>query len=999
MNVEIEGYEIDLSLFPLYEIKYRLDTKNNIQIKFGQKYYDLNTPRGIEYLKSFVNNDLELIEKVFPIRFDSTARIYQSFVNNVNADSSEKKYIIGLITSRLNQFYRRNQIGPNSDIHIRFVIRGNEDRISSKSFNTFKYADIERFVKIYTDWVDMTTSDNENYTYNIEKIVIKIVLENAGGCNIKRVISKSANVTSTSDGDTDNNNCFFRAIQRFSLFNNCTANQFKILSKNIKSNYLLSVDDPIPISVGLDIFKYHGAPLKKLQIRDMDTKEVFGVGDDSIDLNVCQIILEKGHYSFMTLNEKIKCSRCLKLHSKDKKHVCNKKRIMYANAMIKKEGRPLRCHTNLEDIPTTDHIIHYDIETATDGNSIHTPYIIGFSDENGLFKSFHGDDCIKQFVDYLLTLKGDWFINAFNGSNFDHYFLIRYFLDQHMSIRGILIANSSIIKFRYTTDHGTISLIDIRKHLMGSLKQNLISFNCNTLKGDFDHALGGRWETLSEDTKKKCITYLIGDVMGLKELYEKLNTEVFNKTKLNISSFISTSSLTYTLWKMNIQKDEYEIYLPSLDQEKVFRESVRGGRTYKSKSSFKSQQYNDYLTGKIDFNSITDYIIDADVVSLYPTAMANYPYPVGLCYKLEGSEMKGEMGIYDIEFKTNKNLQHSIGGRRTPSGLKWDLEDGGGVYTSVDIEDMIANGYYVKIKSGYYWLETAYIFKDYINDLFKKKNESKKGSVEYQLSKLYMNALYGKLIQRPIYNRSEVIRNNTDYWAFYSKNIITDVESVGPYWILTGYSRMMEGLENCINKPTHLGSFVLAYSRRIMLEYFKESNQYFDSPNVEQRINNDFYYTDTDSIFIHASNANSIKRLNDHTLGGMSNDLGTGSKIIVGLWIAPKLYAIGYVKEGSNNLHYTFRGKGLCSTNLNWKSFEEMNAGSSMKDVRDFSMKRVNYKRSGTQQDIPQFSILHYSKNNDRHRSRLTRVVNTKQWDGRMFINDNQSIPWGGFNH
>lgn len=124
------------------------------------------------------------------------------------------------------------------------------------------------------------------------------------------------------------------------------------------------------------------------------------------------------------------------------------------------------------------------------------------------------------------------------------------------------------------------------------------------------------------------------------------------------------------MWKQEI-KNKFNIQLPNLKQEQAFRQSVRGGRTYKSKHKFVSNQYQDILDGKCDFDDIVDYLIDADVVSLYPIATAHYPYPVGECKELTPNNedkyplcMHGKIGIYYIKYKTNKHLIHSIGGRR-----------------------------------------------------------------------------------------------------------------------------------------------------------------------------------------------------------------------------------------------------------------------------------------------------------------------------------------------
>ena len=49
----------------------------------------------------------------------------------------------------------------------------------------------------------------------------------------------------------------------------------------------------------------------------------------------------------------------------------------------------------------------------------------------------------------------------------------------------------------------------------------------------------------------------------------------------------------------------------------------------------------------------------------------------------------------------------------------------------------------IKIEEGYYWEESSYIFKDYIEYMFKAKQEATKGTPAYTTAKICLNALYG----------------------------------------------------------------------------------------------------------------------------------------------------------------------------------------------------------------------------------------------------------------
>ena len=138
---------------------------------------------------------------------------------------------------------------------------------------------------------------------------------------------------------------------------------------------------------------------------------------------------------------------------------------------------------------------------------------------------------------------------------------------------------------------------------------------------------------------------------------------------------------------------------------------------------------------------------------------------------------------------------------------------------------------------------------------------------------------------------------------------------------LTGRSRDEAENEECINKPTQLGAFILGYTRRLMLKYYSESNPYFDISMYKDlsdfkkyqklQIKNDFYYTDTDAIQVHHDNLMPLSK----ELGGIDDDLQEytctqsingvetpgSTKIMRGIWIAPKLYMLEFITTDSSN--------------------------------------------------------------------------------------------------
>ena len=54
---------------------------------------------------------------------------------------------------------------------------------------------------------------------------------------------------------------------------------------------------------------------------------------------------------------------------------------------------------------------------------------------------------------------------------------------------------------------------------------------------------------------------------------------------------------------------------------------------------------------------------------------------------------------------------------------------------------MKSKGYIITVITGYYWEESGYIFKDYIEEFYQMKQYTKKGTPAYNTAKLYLNGL------------------------------------------------------------------------------------------------------------------------------------------------------------------------------------------------------------------------------------------------------------------
>lgn len=91
-----------------------------------------------------------------------------------------------------------------------------------------------------------------------------------------------------------------------------------------------------------------------------------------------------------------------------------------------------------------------------------------------------------------------------------------------------------------------------------------------------------------------------------------------------------------------------------------------------------------------------------------------------------------------------------------------------------------------------------------------------------------MNGLYGKTIQRPILDEHAIIRKKEEFIKLHIKygGVEMSEQSDGSFYVT--YQNEAK-LKTKITKPSYLGSFILGYSRRIMLHYLEQTNPYFNS--------------------------------------------------------------------------------------------------------------------------------------------------------------------------
>ena len=329
---------------------------------------------------------------------------------------------------------------------------------------------------------------------------------------------------------------------------------------------------------------------------------------------------------------------------------------------------------------------------------------------------------------------------------------------------------------------------------------------------------------------------------------------------------------------------------------------------------------------KLDSNKTQ---LDFDVTSLYPSAMYqnNSVFPkieTGFAFKPHMNDVYveafnnqsfnqdgDESAVLTIKYLNPPDLifQH-LPVKEKVKKLEVNRMRNGYIIdtlTSVDMQEIVKKvGKVVRIYEGVIYRENFKIspFRKVMEKLFalRQKYKDEKNDLMQGLVKLIMNSLYGVQIRKDI---------NESYYCRSENWMKTEFdEDVLDYWRLPNgiYIVKMkkdDGLDDdCDIKntlPSVLRAFILSNSKRIMNNFIKEINGFY---------NNSIYYGDTDSLYIEKKFWDLLDKANlvGEELCQGKNDYKTGG-IFYGLFLASKIkYCLTIDDYGIIQEHKTFKG-------------------------------------------------------------------------------------------
>lgn len=527
-------------------------------------------------------------------------------------------------------------------------------------------------------------------------------------------------------------------------------------------------------------------------------------------------------------------------------------------------------------------IFGFDVETCDNNKTFVCASIVGddftkfFKDKDELIRELSTNQAYRNSFICATNLHFD-ILSIFDKLDFIRKF---FFIEQ----AGCILTASTYVKYD-SKDFNFYNRASIPKDEMKNYYKITFIDSLAHLKSSVEN-LG----KIIDLTKLKCdiIGNMPSDAEEWKELKKynirdsQITFEFMKWLQKNYNDMGCNMKLTIASSSMDLMRRKYLTFETRQEErEKILFQykSYYGGRTEAFKRGFFDETYP----------RIKVY----DVNSLYPYCMKNfeYPYPEGyFMNKVTSDKIESFNGCAYVHLKANPDLNIPVMPMKEDK-LYFPIGHIRGFYDFNTIRTALKNGYeFIEGGRGLVYENVHRPFKNYIEDLYKKRLEFKKFDDNRQLiAKILMNSHYGKYGYN--YTNKERLISSDDIGeddtvtslAYLKQGIIkikSDENSKIPLYVYPLYA-----------------SYVTSYARSVMFNHFK---------NVGV---NRVFYSDTDCIFTDRDLCTS-KDLGELKL---ESDF---EKIII---VKPKMYA-GRTKDGKDII----RVKGLTDRIQDFDLFKDM---------------------------------------------------------------------------
>jgi hypothetical protein len=182
----------------------------------------------------------------------------------------------------------------------------------------------------------------------------------------------------------------------------------------------------------------------------------------------------------------------------------------------------------------------------------------------------------------------------------------------------------------------------------------------------------------------------------------------------------------------------------------------------------------------------------------------------------------------------------------------------------------LKDGYSFKILEGYLF-EKANIFEEYIKVLYKIKSTTDSNDSLYYISKLLMNALYGRFGLNPEEIEVSIVSHEESENLLFEKENVIAIPLLGGK-VMVSYNKTNSDDINITDISVPIASAIAAYSRIEMSKYIRKYNE-------------NIYYIDTDGIKVDCELDQS--EIDSKELGKMKYEYS----LLEAIFPSPKVYA------------------------------------------------------------------------------------------------------------
>lgn len=714
------------------------------------------------------------------------------------------------------------------------------------------------------------------------------------------------------------------------------------------------------------------------------------------------------------IRECTKCNTCGKTCKRGDGHISNCNAQHWKKSKRKNKECIRIYEKEPDDVTKLDLSEQYfaDFETLTpDGEQTYKVYAGGYIDGketsqgewiNNNPKIHWGYHSMHDFMkEIIFKCAGTmWF---FNGSRFDNFFIFKWLLKNKIRIdtRSLLINGNNLLSIKFKTRRGWLQLKDLSKFLNGSLDDCCKSFGLpeDKSKTEFDHNKMKTWEDV-EKHRNECWGYLKMDVISLRELFKIFSKTMFDLYKINVAKYMTITQIAYAAWTSNLPtrvKDNL-FKTPVGKSERVMREMYKGGRVLCGRKEWKSMffeqvlkdrkkwydpkllekdpdayllaQHEGYSISQELYDKITDYLVYADVNSLYPAVQISTDYPFKVVQK---PNTKGQMeekweaippealshfpyGKHTIKKHAENSMDEAqlmleLNNRHPIAKEKWmrmgacvdvicpkdlsvaflmtrkeaknekdqfktevvqDLNDKiKQWYTGPELWEASELGYEVtRIHATCEWEKSGSIFQEFVEKTYAIKSAQDSDGPMRACAKALLNGLTGKFGQKNIYRNVVILKIGDEI-----KDDIVDITSIeDEEGNLIAYYGFIEKEYETSGFPIELSSWILSLARTYMSKLLRKmriERGLWDPKEERVTYDESPFYSDTDSLILHIR---SWLRLHPDLKGNKALGqlkLEIEGKIIGFCCLANKTYSITYIDEKTKRILSITKTKGI----------------------------------------------------------------------------------------